>query len=1157
MSQTGPWSVKGIDQRARDAARDAAMAEGLTLGEYINRLLMAGEAPPPAAVAEPFEAPRLRPDAASHTLDRLTRRIEATEARSTLAITGMDHTVLGLVARLENAEHSSAAIAGHVEGLIDELKSTHEALQIKVRRLETDDSGRQNLNALKSLESALGKLASHVYEENEMTGAETQAIKGRVEAGFGDLAERVEGMESKVERTLSDAAARVEKAVTQAELRTEGATRHLSDRMSQIEAQVTERLTETGFASQRLDAVEADVSGALTSMENTLLRIQDRLNRAETTTDTALQHLEATFDHLDKRITDVGNAVDPALAARLRTEFEARFEDLTRHIRDAVGNARLELADEIARAASGQGAEVFNTLKSELQNVQQKVADVDARHTQALGAVASQVAANVADQIDARVDALADHFQSRLQDIEARSSAVNTDAVRDEIGRMGVDVSNRLDIIADQVDRRVGDSEARQAKAIEQVGEQVSLAAGRLQKRHDETLKALASQIDDNRKRSDTRLSDALSNVSERLELMQSQTAATLSPVQKAIASLATRLESLEEFSAPPFAHQAPAPNLLRVPTLPVNAPLFADAAENDANADDEWGVGPEPGVPPSDPYADDYAAIRAAAISAARPAPDAAMHSYTADIPGEPDGDGFLDALSELGVDDGRSETRDSDIFDSEPPLAAPAPRPLPGTVKPDAETQDYITRARRAAIAAQTEPNGRTVKGSKNKKTSKANSGASKTPLYVASAAVAITGAAVGGYLYLRGTQAPTPLASSASTYVDPGAPVPAALPEPELAAPAAPAAIAVPIEDANLDAELFDAAAPAPVINSAVAPTPKPQAATAPETTPNAATRLSTTLAKPAITPQLAAIKPAPAATAAPAITPKPATSAAPANYAAIAPVVTVETAASAGNHIAQFQLAEERLAANDLQTGAALMRKSAQKGLPVAQYRLAKLHEKGMGVPKDLTIAREWTQKAADNGNVKAMYDLAVFMAEGEGGEQSYAGAAEWFRKGAEFGLIDSQYNLGMLYEQGLGISPSLTEALFWFEVAARNGDKDAEKKSTELRTRVSADAAAQAKTRAETWKPARDVAISNGRFGAQPWNTGNPLQVQGIQNALNALGFAVGTPDGVLNPATVKAIRDYQASAKQTVTGAITAPLVDSLNARAAPAAGKS
>ena len=91
MSQTGPWSVKGIDQRAREAARDAATAEGMTLGEYLNRLLMASEtSPQPNEVSEPYQGARPKPDAASSTLDRLTRRIEATEARSTLAITGMD-----------------------------------------------------------------------------------------------------------------------------------------------------------------------------------------------------------------------------------------------------------------------------------------------------------------------------------------------------------------------------------------------------------------------------------------------------------------------------------------------------------------------------------------------------------------------------------------------------------------------------------------------------------------------------------------------------------------------------------------------------------------------------------------------------------------------------------------------------------------------------------------------------------------------------------------------------------------------------------------------------------------------------------------------------------------------------------------------------------
>jgi localization factor PodJL len=262
------------------------------------------------------------------------------------------------------------------------------------------------------------------------------------------------------------------------------------------------------------------------------------------------------------------------------------------------------------------------------------------------------------------------------------------------------------------------------------------------------------------------------------------------------------------------------------------------------------------------------------------------------------------------------------------------------------------------------------------------------------------------------------------------------------------------------------------------------------------------------------------------------------------------VTVQAAAASGNYIAQYQLAQEKLTSGDYADGADLMRKAAQKGLPIAQYALAKLHERGTGVPKDLTLAREWTEKAAAGGNVKAMHDLAVFMAEGEGGEQTYAGAVEWFRKGAEYGVVDSQYNLGVLYEQGLGISPNLTESLFWFDVANRNGDGGAPAKISELIERVSPEAAAQARSRAASWQPAAANAIANGRFGAQPWNIGNPLQVQAVQKALNALGYAAGTPDGIMGNGTAMAIRDYQRANGLPVTGTVTAELIDRLNAGA-------
>ena len=36
MAQTAPWSVKGIDPQARDAAKEAARKAGMTLGAWLS-----------------------------------------------------------------------------------------------------------------------------------------------------------------------------------------------------------------------------------------------------------------------------------------------------------------------------------------------------------------------------------------------------------------------------------------------------------------------------------------------------------------------------------------------------------------------------------------------------------------------------------------------------------------------------------------------------------------------------------------------------------------------------------------------------------------------------------------------------------------------------------------------------------------------------------------------------------------------------------------------------------------------------------------------------------------------------------------------------------------------------------------------------------------
>ena len=111
MTANAPWSVKGIDPKAREIAKDLARRSGMTLGEWLNQMILddgapeeaatprpaalssAGPAAAPATSYERFEAPEHPGDdvlRASQALDRLSARIEAAEQRATLAISGID-----------------------------------------------------------------------------------------------------------------------------------------------------------------------------------------------------------------------------------------------------------------------------------------------------------------------------------------------------------------------------------------------------------------------------------------------------------------------------------------------------------------------------------------------------------------------------------------------------------------------------------------------------------------------------------------------------------------------------------------------------------------------------------------------------------------------------------------------------------------------------------------------------------------------------------------------------------------------------------------------------------------------------------------------------------------------------------------------------------
>lgn len=165
---------------------------------------------------------------------------------------------------------------------------------------------------------------------------------------------------------------------------------------------------------------------------------------------------------------------------------------------------------------------------------------------------------------------------------------------------------------------------------------------------------------------------------------------------------------------------------------------------------------------------------------------------------------------------------------------------------------------------------------------------------------------------------------------------------------------------------------------------------------------------------------------------------------------------------------YAVALQRLSEGRLSEGEALLRRAAERGHVLAQYRLAKFYERGESGQRDLASARAWTERAAIGGNCRAMHDLGVFFARGEIAPVDDTAAFRWFRQAAEFGVADSQFNLGVLYAQGRGVAANAEEALFWFLVASRHRDLDAVDRAVDLAAQLEPAQVARARTRARAF-----------------------------------------------------------------------------------------
>ncbi len=956
MSSGAPWSVKGIDPKAREVAKDLARREGLTLGEWLNRMILEEEGPeeitseayftdtkfldpePEGSVERPartyYETPRAEParaepvyaeparpepprpeparaeaparwEAPEHpadeigrvalALDRLTERIETSEGRTGLAITGVEHSVRDAISRIEAAERESVAVAARFEGAVEEVQTEQSRIAERLRRMESEAAGPRSAEALRALEQALGKVANHLYEGEARTRETLTALRQRVERHETAAGAPVDVIEEVVNR--------------------------VGARLSEVEARTTEAM----------EGLRAAFSG-----------LDDRVKSVEGGSSPAIdQRLELLAANLTNRV----EASRAEIAQKLQTVSEGRFDRMERKLAEMAENVR-RAEHRSAQAIEKMGREVLtmaDTLNRRVQNTEHRSADA-------------------IEQVGGEVARIAQAMETRL----SRSDNLHAEALE----KLGAEISR----ISDRLTERIASSERRSAQAIDDVGEQVARVTERINQRSERASDDLVERIRQSEERTARLLEEAREKIDQRL-------AETGRKVQETIAA------------TPAAAAAAPAPAIVKhePPASPFGDdpfPSFGAPAEQDTDP-----LARQAFAPPITPAETGQAYSAPFPNEPQRPdfdAEDFAAADGFADLPPEAAED-FADlaADAEPEVED-RLDVGPSFDADPEPAFQPQAPgRPL--------STREVIEQARAAArMASQQDAKGRKakapklVKSDKAEKTDKADKAdrGEKSSLFSAftNRPKRRAGSSLQTALLIVGGAAALSV-SAAGVVLMEGKPNGA---PPKRVADAIDAMSGGPkeIKTAEADTTPFG---DSPRVSVALAP----QAVSQMGSAPTGATGVDTADLAARFGAASAAVEAA-----------KPGA------------VEDLRKVAQAGYAPAQFYLA--RLYENgdggvkkDPVEARRWTERAAEGGERKAMHNLGIAYFSGSGGAKNSTMAAQWFRRAADLGLVDSQYNLAALYEQGLGVSKNNAEAYKWYLIAARTGDGDARKHADQL------------------------------------------------------------------------------------------------------------------------------------------------
>ena len=463
MSAAAPWSVKGIDPKAREVAKDLARRSGMTLGEWLNSMIMEGDdedgivpLPRRAHVADTYERrsrSRRLDDAyglggddpvqrLSATVEMMAERLEAAERRSTIAIQGVDQAVAGLVRRLDAQDGRDNGVVRRIDDIAEELREGHRRL----RRFE-QETGPGMAEGFAKTDTAIGALSSRLYD-----------IEERQRIGTHELRQRLDAVEKTAEANRG-----------------------------------VEILEHVG---RRLDAAQAQTGEALRGLERAFSELDRRLGLTEA------------------RAEVRGRGVDPA------ERFDGRLEKLAEALTRQVEASRTEMLHRLDTAQSENRMERMERAVAALGDQVRQAERGSAQAVEAMGREVLRIAQNLNGRVQkmeidspARMDRLERDLEIKTQGVERRLVA-SEDRHALALEKLGTEIGR----ISDRLSERIAESERRSTQALDEIGQKLTDSSSRIEQHYDRASGELAERMRQSEERTARLLAEARESMARRGE---------------------------------------------------------------------------------------------------------------------------------------------------------------------------------------------------------------------------------------------------------------------------------------------------------------------------------------------------------------------------------------------------------------------------------------------------------------------------------------------------------------------------------------------------------------------------------------------------------------------------------------------------------------